>query len=205
MEAPVIAAILLAAGQSRRMGSVNKLRLDIAGVPMLRHATNTLLASQVSTVLVVTGHEADWANRTLEDLPVGTVNNPHFAAGQAGSVRLGLNEMSVECDAILMCLADQPALTAADINAVIDAFVQQQTRPILVPHYQGARGNPTILASYLRQDILNRSDHPGCRRFMNDNPHLVNFWEAPNDHFISDIDTAEAYTSFIGQQLKNAQ
>ena len=192
-----IAAIILAAGESRRMGDTNKLSLDIAGQPLLRHAVNTLLAARVSEVLVVLGHEADWAATIIGDLPVRTITNADYRAGQASSVALGLSAIGEGHAGILMCLADQPALTAEDLNRLIDAFMRSSEQPILVPRYRGQRGNPALLAGHLRKDILGKSGSPGCRAFMDENPGLVAFWDAPNDHFTRDIDTRDDYHLFI--------
>ncbi|MEE4203644.1 MAG: nucleotidyltransferase family protein, partial [Halieaceae bacterium] len=188
-----VAAVLLAAGESRRMGDINKLSLDIAGTPLLRHAVLTLLASRVTEVLVVTGHEAEWASDVLADLPVRLVHNAQYTSGQASSVMLGLSAISDGHDSILMCLSDQPLLTPSDLNQLLDAFDNVGQKPILVPRYQGVRGNPALLSAELRRSILTKSGNPGCRSFMDENPQLVAFWEAPNDHFTRDVDTPDDY------------
>jgi molybdenum cofactor cytidylyltransferase len=188
-----IAAVLLAAGESRRMGDINKLSLEIAGTPLLRHAVLNLLASRAAEVLVVTGHEAEWASDVLADLPVRLVHNAQYTSGQASSVTLGLSAISDGHHGIMMCLSDQPLLTPSDLNQLLDAFDNVSQKSILVPRYQGVRGNPVVLSGELRQRILTKSGNPGCRSFMDENPQLVAFWEAPNDHFTRDIDTPDDY------------
>ena len=83
-------AILLAAGQSTRMGAHNKLLLDVGGQPMVRRVAETLLASRIDSVLAVLGHEHTAIAEALEGLPLRTVFNPDYAAGQMSSVRAGI-------------------------------------------------------------------------------------------------------------------
>jgi GTP:adenosylcobinamide-phosphate guanylyltransferase len=109
-------AILLAAGQSTRMGAHNKLLLDVGGQPMVRRVAETLLASRIDSVLAVLGHEHTAIAEALEGLPLRTVFNPDYAAGQMSSVRAGIEAISEDPAAIVVALADQPALEPADID-----------------------------------------------------------------------------------------
>ena len=86
----VIGGILLAAGSSRRMGETNKLLVEIDGQPMVRHAAMAMLEGGIRDLVVVTGHQQDLVRRALQGLEVTFIHNADFAAGQAGSVAVGV-------------------------------------------------------------------------------------------------------------------
>ena len=188
-----VAAILLAAGQSLRMGSANKLLLEVDGEPMVRRAARVLLASRTETVVTVLGHDRDAVARALEGLPLEFVSNPRHGEGQATSVRAGMAALDGPFAAIMVCLADQPWLDADDINFLIDAFFAAPSGSFVVPVFQGQRGNPIMLAEAERRNILGSGFDVACRHLIERNPENVRTVEAPNNHFVVDVDTPEAY------------
>jgi molybdenum cofactor cytidylyltransferase len=188
-----VSAILLAAGESRRMGSVNKLTLPIDGQPLLRHSVRTLLASRLQEVVVVLGHEADRAARLLEDLDVTRAYNERYAEGQMSSVHRGLEALADACEGVMICLADQPLLTPEDIDALIEAFGRREQGSILVPTHRGRRGNPIVLAYAHREEILGGGRNLGCQRLIERNPGLVTTLEMDTEHVVFDLDTPEDY------------
>lgn len=195
-----IVAILLAAGESRRMGADNKLLLPFGDTTVLRHAAQTLLASEVSEVVVVVGHEQAEARAALAGLPVKLVYNPDYQQGQMTSVHAGMNADFGPCDGVMICLTDQPLLTPDDINLLITGFAQRPAGSIVVPTWQGERGNPIVLAYEHRDTILAGEQNLGCRRLLDKQPQWIHRLEMPNAHVITDMDTPEAYQR-ITQQL----
>lgn len=185
-------AILLAAGESRRMGDVNKLALPVAGTPLLRRTAGLLLQLELLELIAVVGHEQDTARAILQGLPVPIVFNPDYREGQMTSVHCGLAALQQPCDAVLVCLADQPLLELEDLETLVSAFADC-SRSILVPTYRGERGNPIVLAYEHRQRILAGERNLGCRRLIEKNPGLVATVEMATDHVVFDLDTAEAY------------
>jgi len=188
-----VSAILLAAGESRRMCGVNKLELPIGGMPLLRRTVTTLLAAPIEELVVVLGHEAAKAGALLRGLPVATVFNECYPDGQMTSVYKGLNALTRRCDGVLVCLTDQPLLQPADIETIIDAFGRRSRGTILVPTYQGKRGNPIVLDLAHREEILRSGRNLGCKHLMERNPELVETVEMPTDHVVVDLDTPEDY------------
>lgn len=186
-----VSAILLAAGESRRMGSVNKLTLEIGGVPLLRRTALTLLGSSLNEVVVVIGHKAELARSILEGLPLRLVENSHYAEGQMTSVHCGMQALRAPCGGVMVCLSDQPLLETADLDAMIRAFLDDCLRSILVPTFEGRRGNPIVLAHSHREAILAGDRNLGCKRLIQKNPELV--WSLPmdNDHCVFDLDTPD--------------
>jgi molybdenum cofactor cytidylyltransferase len=185
-------AILLAAGESRRMGEVNKLTLPVAGEPLLLRTARTLLRAGLQEVVVVLGHQRHLVEPLLRDLPLHVVCNDDYRDGQMTSVHCGLAAMRQACDAVLVCLADLPLLEVADLRRLADAFVDCPTS-VLVPTYRGARGNPIVLAYEHREQILAGDRNLGCRRLVEKHPELVTALEMDSDHVVFDLDTPEAY------------
>lgn len=187
-----VSGILLAAGESRRMGGINKLTLAINGEPLLRRTVKTLLASRLDELVVVLGHQAETARDLLQGLAMRTTVNAAYREGQMSSVHCGLEALARPCDGVMICLSDQPLLTAQDIDSLIDAFAQRGGA-IIVPTYQGRRGNPIVLAYAHRARILGDGRNLGCKRLIERNPELVTTVEMDNDHVVFDLDTPEDY------------
>ncbi len=194
-----VAAVLLAAGESRRMGRANKLTLPINGVPLLRHAVQVLLQARLQEVVVVLGHAAPAMASLLDSLPVTLVHNPAYRDGQMSSVHAGLAALGPPRDGVMICLTDQPLITPADIDRLVDAFARRTRGSILVPTHAGARGNPIILADAHRREILEGGRNLGCRRLIERNPALVETFEMPDDHVVVDLDTPEDYVQITGR------
>lgn len=190
-----VCGILLAAGESRRMGSVNKLALPIGGLPLLRRSALTLLASRLQKLVVVLGHEADTARSLIEDLELKMVYNERYTEGQMSSVHCGLEALTDACDGVMIGLADQPLLTPEDINVLIDAFAGRERGSILVPTYRGQRGNPIVLANEHREAILSGGRNLGCKRLVERNPEWVTTVEMDTEHVVFDLDTPENYAA----------
>ena len=197
-----VSAILLAAGESRRMGEVNKLELIVDGIPLLRRTAETLLASALQEIVVVLGHEAEKTRAILEGLPVNFVENEAYREGQMTSVHKGLLSLSNVCDGVMICLSDQPLLQADDVNVLIEAFGKRSHGSILVPTYQGQRGNPIIFDYEHRQGILSGERNLGCKKLIEKNPEQVCRFEMNNKHVVVDLDTPEQYAAFTADNSK---
>ncbi|MDJ0862235.1 MAG: nucleotidyltransferase family protein [Gammaproteobacteria bacterium] len=192
-----VSAILLAAGQSRRMGGLNKLGLTIDAVPMITRMARTLLASRLSEIVVVLGHEAERIRAFLGDLPLTTIVNTHYRDGQMTSVHVGLAQLTRPCDGVMVCLGDLPLLQPADIDSLIEAFESRRYGSVLVPTFGGQRGNPIVLANAHREAILAGNRNLGCKRFIEKNPELVETFEMDNDHTVFDLDTPAKYRELL--------
>jgi molybdenum cofactor cytidylyltransferase len=192
-----VSAVLLAAGESKRMGPVNKLLLPIGGVPLLRRSVLTLLASELQEVIVVLGHEGDQAHGLIRDLGVTVVYNDKYADGQMSSVHRGVGALVRPCRGIMIALTDQPLLTTEDVDSLIGAFLARKRGSILVPTYRGQRGNPIVIAAEHRAEILAQERNFGCKRLIERNPDLVTTLEMDNDHCTFDLDTPEDYAEWL--------
>jgi molybdenum cofactor cytidylyltransferase len=195
--APRIAAVVLAAGQSRRMGSVNKLLVEIDGVPMVARVVDAALASQAGPVLVVTGHEHERVEAVLSDRPVRFVHNPAFAEGLSTSLRVGLSALPPEIDGALVCLGDMPGVTAQVLDRLIGAYSPVEGRSIVVPTFAGKRGNPVLWDRRFFAEMGEVAGDVGARHLIGAHGDAVAEVEMADDGVIRDIDTPEALSRMI--------
>ncbi|MGO9485774.1 MAG: NTP transferase domain-containing protein [Rhodomicrobium sp.] len=190
-----VAAVLLAAGLSRRMGSRNKLLIEIGGEPLVRRTARVYLAAGAE-VNAVLGHEAELVRAALGGLPISFVTNPHFADGQQSSVRTGIESLPGGYDAILVALADQAALTRDDIAGLLAAFAESGGNRILIPYSGNNRGNPVLFPASLIASMRAAGRNAACRAFIDANPHLTDRFEVTHNRFIIDVDTPDDLASF---------
>ncbi len=191
-QAPRIAALVLAAGQSRRMGTLNKLLISIDGTPMVRHVVDTARASQIGPIVVVTGHESERVEKALQDLPVTFVHNPNYSEGLSTSLKRGLAALPPDIDAVLVCLGDMPRVATQDIDRLIAALNPLEGRAICVPTRRGKRGNPVLWASRFIPEMQDASGDVGARHLLAAHPELVAEIEMESDGILTDIDTPQA-------------
>ncbi len=143
-----VAAIVLAAGQARRMGEAgpHKLLAEFDGQPLVRRTVERVLSSQARSVTVVLGHRAEEVRGRLDGLDAELVFNPDYGSGMASSLRAGLAAVSGgNADGVLVALADMPAVRTEDLDVLIDRFRQEDGRAIIRAVSAGKRGNPVIL------------------------------------------------------------
>lgn len=163
---PRVAAVVLAAGRSSRMGGLNKLLQEVAGKPMVAHAVDAALACRADPVIVVTGHEADRVTAALGDRPVRLVHNAAYGEGIAASIRRGIAEVPDVCDGALIFLGDMPGITAAHVDRLLDAFRPTQGQAIVLPAIDGRRGNPVLWARRYFRDLLDLTGDTGGRQLL---------------------------------------
>lgn len=194
---PRVAAVVLGAGRSTRMGGPNKLLATFSGVPLIRRSVETAIASQASEVVVVVGHRADVMRRALEGLDVKIVENPDHADGLSTSVRLGVREIGSSADGVLMMLADQPLLESVHLDALIEAFRPLGEGSIVLATSKGKRGNPVVLTTRFAADIEMLRGDVGARAIVAANEELVTEVELGAAAAI-DVDTPEALAAAGG-------
>jgi molybdenum cofactor cytidylyltransferase len=195
--APKIAAIVLAAGQSRRMGNVNKLLASVEGKPMVSHVVESLASSQARPLVVVTGHdyaavEAVLPPRSGKGRGFTLTHNPDYASGLASSLRRGLAALPENVDGVLVCLGDMPRLSPAIVNRLIAAFNPTEGRAICVPTWQGKRGNPVLFARRFFAEMQEIAGDTGARALISDHAEVVCEVAMDDDAVLLDIDTPEA-------------
>jgi molybdenum cofactor cytidylyltransferase len=187
-----IAAIVLAAGRSTRMGAVNKLIADIGGKPLVRIAAEQALASQASPVIVVTGHEREKLEAALKGLNVRLVHNPDYAEGLGTSLRAGIAAVPETADGAVVCLGDMPQVDAALLDKLIAAFDPERGALVVVPTIEGHRGNPVIWARRFFPQLMSISGDVGARHLITTVPEAVAEVPVTDAAVTLDVDTPDA-------------
>ena len=184
------AAVLLAAGSASRMGHRPKCLLQRDGQALIRRTALALLDAGIQELVVVLGHYAQEVAPAVAGLPVTVVINPHPEQGIISSQRLGLQSVSASCDAVVMCLADQPLIETQDITDLLQAFADRPSNTDLVfPQVQGQPGNPVALSAQVREAVLQANDDFGCQTWRQHNRAWVHPWVSDNLHYITDLDS----------------
>ena len=196
--APRIGAVVLAAGQSRRMGAENKLLAEVDGAPLLRHAVDTALASQADGVIVVTGHEAERVRAELDGQPLTFTHNPRYAEGLSTSLQAGLAALPSDVDGAVILLGDMPRVGPEHIDRLIAAFNPLEGRAICVPTQRGKRGNPVLFAQSLFDEIRHVAGDVGARHLIGTHADLVCEVPIDDEAIFTDVDTPEALADIRG-------
>ncbi len=188
--APRVVAIVLAAGQSSRMGS-NKLLADLLGEPMIA-ATVKAIQPAADAIIVVTGRDADRITAALEGLLVDTIHNPDFAHGLSTSLKRGIEALPQDADAALIALGDMPLVDAPAISRLIAAFNPGEHRSIAVPVHKSQRGNPVLWGRQHFEALKSLTGDKGARGLLDQYADEVVEVEMPDDAVLKDADTPEA-------------
>ncbi|RIK96167.1 MAG: 4-diphosphocytidyl-2C-methyl-D-erythritol kinase [Proteobacteria bacterium] len=187
-----IAAVILAAGRSTRMGGPNKLLADLKGRPLVRIVTEQALASKAAETIVVTGHQRTEVEAALGDLPVRFVHNPDFAEGLATSVKTGIAAVSANADGAVVCLGDMPLIDAHLIDRLIAAFAPERGQFIAAPVSDGRRGNPVLWGRRFFPELMKLEGDIGARHLIAANSEAVADVAVEGRSAFLDIDTPEA-------------
>ncbi len=189
---PKIAAIILAAGRSRRMGPVNKLLADVAGQPMIARVADIVLASAVGPVLVILGHEGNRVEAALAGRDLQFVANPDYAEGLSTSLKAGIGALPDDVDGVLVCLGDMPRVTADAIDQLITAFDPSRDRCICVPVFDGKRGNPVLWARRFFTEMQAVAGDVGARHLIGEYEDQVVEVDMTEDGVLIDVDSPDA-------------
>jgi molybdenum cofactor cytidylyltransferase len=202
--APKIAALVLAAGQSRRMGPVNKLLADVDGRPMVANVVDAALASKASPIVVVLGHQEDRVRTALSGRTVTTVVNPDYAGGLSTSLQRGIAALPADVDGAVVCLGDMPAVSAAVIDRLIAAFDPVEGRLICVPTYNGKRGNPVLWDRRYFAEMTGIAGDVGARHLIGAHDEAVCEVAMGDPGVLLDLDTPEALAAHLARRGEEA-
>jgi molybdenum cofactor cytidylyltransferase len=187
-----IAAVVLGAGRSSRMGGPNKLLAEIGGRPLIRHVVDAALASRARPVVVVTGHQRDKVEAALAGLPVKFMHNPHFADGLGTSLKAGIAALPADVDGAIVCLGDMPQVDAALIDRLIGAFDPDHGALVVVPTIDGKRGNPVVWSRRFFPDLMAVEGDVGARYLIGRYTEAVAEVPLTGTAALTDVDTPEA-------------
>lgn len=189
---PAVAAVVLAAGQSRRMGGDNKLLADIGGAPMIARVVDALLDAPVSDIVVVTGHERARVAQALAGRPVRLLHNPDHARGMSTSLCAGIRALAPDVDAALVCLGDMPGVRAGHIEALVAAFAPDAGRAICIPVHAGRRGHPVLFGAAFFDEVCAITGDVGARAVLDAHASAAHAVPVDDRGILVDVDTADA-------------
>jgi molybdenum cofactor cytidylyltransferase len=159
---PFVSAIVLAAGSATRFGSAKQLA-EVEGRPLVQHAVDAAADGGADEVVVVLGANADAIEPVLRMATHGrVVRNPEHELGQSTSLRHGILAASPKAAAVVVVLADQPGVTAAEVRAVIAAY-RDAGDPIVRAAYRGTPGHPVLIDRALFDEVLAEDGDTGAR------------------------------------------
>lgn len=194
---PVVSALVLAAGQSRRMGGRDKLVEPVDGVPLLRHVAQALGASGVDETVVVLPPEPGARQAALAGLAVRMVANPRAAEGMGTSIAAGVTALRPDADAVLIVLADMPELGGADFDRLIAAFDPGEGRAVVRAVAEGGRpGHPVLFGRRFFELLRGLEGDRGARAVIEDYPEFVVDVALPGAAAATDLDTPEDWVAW---------
>ena len=200
-----VAGIILAAGASRRMGSVNKLLASIAGKPLVRHAVESFVATSLSPIIVVVGYESDKVAAALEGLPVQLVFNPDHATGQGSSVGVGVEALDNNVTDAMIGLGDMPLLASTLLDSLIHTHIGHDERAcnITIPVFEGQRGNPVLWGKTFFPELITLAGDRGGRQLLNKHKAAQHLVACDHSSVLRDVDTIDALAAIVSEAMKD--
>ncbi|MDX1738432.1 MAG: molybdopterin-binding/glycosyltransferase family 2 protein [Alphaproteobacteria bacterium] len=190
---PKISVILLAAGQSRRMGKENKLLSDFKGEALINHAIASIEGASPDELIIVTGHQHDLVSETIKtpNCKHKIVRNDDFADGISTSIKKGLENISPDSDAVLICLGDMPLIQTDHIRSLFAAFSEEDNRHICIPTFNGKWGNPVLIGKVLFTELMSLTGDMGAKPVILRNNDIVCEVDIGHQAVLIDTDTPE--------------
>jgi molybdenum cofactor cytidylyltransferase len=187
---PRVAALVLAAGLSSRMAPQNKLLTVLpSGQTMIAETVDRILESAASPVIVVVGHQESQVRKALATKNLRFVHAPDYAEGMAASLRAGVSALSDDFGAVLICLGDMPLVAKSSLDRILSAYDPAEGREIIIPTYDGQRGNPVLWGKRFFNDLRNLSGDSGARQILHKYMEHVAEVSVTSDTVLRDFDT----------------
>ena len=187
----MITALILAAGQSKRMGQP-KMLLPWGETTILEKVIATFKAAGIEDILVITGADRERVEALIGD-SARTIFNPDYAEGEMlSSVQAGLAGLKPEVEAILIGLGDQPQVRESSVRSVVHAY-RESGASLVVPSYKMRRGHPWLVTRPHWDEILHMPVSTSLRNFLNRHADEIQYVELETSSILQDLDTPEDY------------
>lgn len=193
-----VAAIVLAAGMSQRMGAPKQL-LRLGSKTLLEHTLGNVRSSNVDQIVLVLGAAA---NEIRTHVPTGELTivvNADYAQGMGTSLRCGVAALSPETQAVLVVLADQPVVSSATLNQLIDGYLESRPQ-VLIPTYRGFRGNPVLLDRSLFPELMTLAGDVGCRAIFGSHTQGIHKLAVGDPGILLDVDSTEDWKTLSAHE-----
>ena len=160
----MVSAILLAAGQSKRMNGENKLTKEIQGIPLIKHSVKNILAASIDGLIIVLGYQKKIIEKLIDkDEKIKFFFNKDFESGMASSIKTGLDNLSEKTEAFFICLGDMPMVNHDIYNQLIKS---KDNKEIIVPTYKGQQGNPVLFDKSMKETVMNITGDVGAKKIL---------------------------------------
>ena len=187
----MISAILLAAGQSKRMNGENKLTKEIQGIPLIKHSVKNILASSVDELIVILGYQKEVIEKIIDkNERIKFAFNVNFENGMASSIKTGLNNLSEKTEAFFICLGDMPMVNSDIYNQLIQS---KNNKEIIVPTYKGQQGNPILFSKSIKEKIMTIQGDVGAKKILELNKNKILNVEVDNQSIRKDFNTKDDF------------
>jgi molybdenum cofactor cytidylyltransferase len=201
LENPAVTAIVLAAGLSTRMGGYPKPLLPFGDRTIIEHILTVLAQCPIGETIVVTGHRHPELEQHLARWPVRTVFNAQYASGEMlSSIQTGLRSASYESQAALIALGDQPTLSQALVEAIIQRF-RQEGGGVVIPSFQRRRGHPILIGRPHWSAIMELKEGQTLRDYLRELGGEIHHVETGAPSILRDMDTPEQYRQGLAEYL----
>lgn len=194
----MICALVLAAGESRRMGTP-KMLLPIGDKTIIEHIVDNICDSKADKILVVLGSHREEIQSKIASRPVLTVVNTQYQEGMLSSIQVGFEALPQGTTAAMVCLGDQPLIPFSVMDDLIEIY-QKTKQGIVLPVFQKRRGHPILIDMKYRQDVKNLSPAVGLRALVHNYPQDVQEVEVDTPHILKDIDYPEDYQNELAKK-----
>ena len=187
----MISAILLAAGQSKRMSGENKLAKEIKGIPLIKHSVKNILDSSIDELIIVLGYQKESFEELIDkNKKIKFVFNKNFESGIASSIKIGLNHMSKKTTAFFICLGDMPLVNKDIYNLLIES---KNSKEIIVPSYEGKQRNPVLFLISMKEKIMSIQGDAGAKKILELNKDKITYVQIDDISIIKDFNTKEDF------------
>jgi len=195
----VIAGLILAAGESSRMGTT-KATLTYRGRTFLELILQTLAEAEIARIVVVLGHRAEEIQREIKIEPAQVLVNPDYRSGQTSSLQAGLRALIADNpEAVLLCLVDHPAVGVETVTRLAATF-RQSGAPVVIPTYQGRRGHPVLIGRQVFAELLGLASDAGADSVVRKYRAATQFVEVEDEGVVTDVDDRESYRRLTSQE-----
>jgi molybdenum cofactor cytidylyltransferase len=192
----MIAGLILAAGESTRMGTP-KATLTYRGRTFLERILQTLGEVDIARIVVVLGHQAEDIRRQVKFEPAQVVINPDYRSGQTSSLQVGLRSLGADKpEAVLLCLVDHPAVCAETVRRILATF-RLCGAPVVIPTFKGRRGHPVLLGRQVFDELLELACDAGADSVVRRHRPITQFVEVEDEGVVIDVDDPESYRRLI--------